>query len=197
MTRILLLRHAAVDRPPGIALGHTDAPLAPAGAAAADALAQAWDAPVPARILSSDLTRAIDTARPIAARFGLALATDPRWRELSFGAWEDRAFDALPKRALAAWGRRWTRRGPPGGESFAALRRRVGAALADAVRGLDPDASVLVVAHAGAIRAALVDALGLPARHAFRLPCDHLHLAVIERGARRCAVRMINQPPPR
>lgn len=196
MSRILLLRHAAVDRPGGIALGHTDAPLSADGRAAAAALAQAWDAPVPARIVCSDLVRARETAAPFAMRFGLAPRPDPRWRELHFGAWEDRAFDALPRPALQAWGRHWTRRGPPGGESFLALRRRTREALAGLLEGFEAGACVLVVAHAGPIRAVLVDALGLPARHAFRLPCDLLHLSVLERRGRRWAVQAINHAPP-
>ena len=42
----------------------------------------------PDAIVSSDLSRALDTAHTVGAECGLEVAVDPRLREINLGAWE-------------------------------------------------------------------------------------------------------------
>jgi broad specificity phosphatase PhoE len=51
---------------------------------------------------------------------------------------------------------------------------------------------VLVVSHAGVIRAALASALGIPARNAFRLAQDWCAVNVVEYFDKGAMVRCIN-----
>jgi broad specificity phosphatase PhoE len=150
-----LLRHAESSAPAGVAGGWTDWSLSAQGAAAARAAALAWPLPAPARIVTSDLVRAVATAAPLAERHGLACITDPRLRETHLGDWEGLAWATIerdqPER-LARWYRDWRSEGPPGGESFADVVARVGSFLDT----LDRHPQTLVVAHAGSIRAMLV-----------------------------------------
>ncbi len=82
--------------------------------------------------------------------------TDARLWEQDFGDWEGRAYADLPDLgamslpALAAYR-------PPKGESFDAVCARVRPALTEAARGAGP---VVMIVHAGVIRAALGLALG-------------------------------------
>lgn len=196
MTTLTLLRHAPTAAEPGTVVGHTDVALSATGRSAARALAEqlahAWSewasgpdtGPRPTRLFSSDLGRAVDTARPIAQALDLPLTTDARLRELDFGDWEGRSWDAIHAEqpdTLAAWGADWVHTAPPGGESFTTLMDRAAAWLADATA--DAPTSLLAVAHAGAIRALLCHALDLPATAAFRLAVHHLQPTVLLRDA--------------
>ncbi len=84
--------------------------------------------------------------------------TDPRLREIGFGAWEGSTWAEIRRRDPSAASQRdrmrWTHRPPgQGGESYAMLVERVGPVFAE----LGPRA--VVVAHGGVARAMLV-ALG-------------------------------------
>lgn len=126
----------------GIIQGHKDVPLDEEGrrqAAAAGALLR--DAGLrPARIVASDLSRAAETARIVAAALDVEVsAYDPGLRERSFGP-----IEGSSARHLA-----WTD-DPAGAESVADFVARCGAALQ---RHLTQE-GVLVVAHGGVLRAA-------------------------------------------
>ena len=147
-----LVRHAPTsDNLDGVVMGQRDpAPTSHGLRAAADL----GESATFAEAVSSDALRAYQTARAIAPNAPLRL--DERLRERCFGEWEGR-----DKRELRA-GRpdAFTDGGsirldadPPGGEPLAALLRRVHAALSDVA---DAHGPVLVVAHNGSLRAALV-----------------------------------------
>lgn len=197
MTTLHLIRHARTTAEPGTVIGHTDVPLSPDGHAAACDLAHALVdyTPRPLALFSSDLRRAVDTARPIADALGLPLTTDTRLRELDFGDWEGRGWDAIhaqqPER-LAAWGEQWATQGPPNGESFAALTARA----ADWLHAATAQSScIVVVAHAGTIRSLLCHALGLPASAAFGFATTHVQLTTLTRTtAGRWVLESLNRP---
>jgi len=99
------------------------------------------------RLVSSPLARALETAgiiRSELGRSGLPIETDPRLREISFGAWEGLTVDEIKSRYADEWQRRladkWNH-APPGGESYATVARRVGAWLDEA------QGAQLVVTH--------------------------------------------------
>ena len=111
-----------------------------------------------ARVIASPLRRAQRTARLLAVA-GVEIETDERWIELDYGDWEGRPVHDV---SSSEWGR-WRADldfAPPGGESIAALGRRVRAAcesLRDDARGGD----VVVVSHVSPIKAAMAWALGV------------------------------------
>jgi alpha-ribazole phosphatase len=161
-----LLRHGEAEGA-GRLIGRRDAPPLPAGIAAC--IARARDLAV-ARIVSSDLARALHPARAIAARHDLPHRIDPRWRELDFGQWEGREPATLPDADLGAFWADPEASPPPGGERWSALRTRIGTAL-DGIA--EP---TLVVTHAGAIRAALSCLLGLDHRQGWAMALPHAAL---------------------
>ena len=126
-TRILAIRHGEtawnVD---GRLQGHRDIPLGDTGRVQARRLARALagrgdiDA-----IVSSDLSRALETARIVAEAQGLPVTTDIGLRERCFGDFEGRTFAEVS----AAWppeAERWRRRDPdwsPPGEQAESLLR--------------------------------------------------------------------------
>lgn len=104
--------------------------------------------------MSSDLSRAYDTARAIRGKH--SVQRDVRWREFAFGEWEGLTWEQIVER----WPHLRERRSiaaklytPPGGETFDAVRTRIADALGElrAARYTN----VLVVTHAGPLHAML------------------------------------------
>jgi alpha-ribazole phosphatase len=182
VSEIWLVRHAPVA-PSGLCYGQSDVEVGvPADEAAARVHAAL--AFVPLTIVASPWARARTLAEALARRTGATLTIDARLAELSFGAWEGRAWDAIEREepaALARWMADWTREAPPGGESCGELARRVGAWLDDARALAGP---VLGVCHAGPIRAARVVSAGRSWPEAQREPVPFLVPEQVPRVAR-------------
>lgn len=148
-----------------------------------------------APVISSDLTRAIDTADAIAIDRP-RLPHDPALREINFGDWEQRpanGFEGDEADALRAF---YETPGPvraPGGESWDDLTARVDAAADRLVARPSPD--VIVVAHMGAILSQVQRALGLSAYEAFARKVDNLSVTRIAYAEGGCLVERLNHCP--
>jgi len=165
-----LLRHPATASSGEQCIGQTDVALSAEGLAAIERIAEEAARAKPGRILSGDLRRCRMLADAIAARLDICPERDAIWREVNFGAWENRTWDEIRSHdphALAAWMDDFVTVAPPGGESFHQLQSRVVSAL----QKIDPKPldSLLVVTHAGVIRAAVCAFSDLPLRRAFEL----------------------------
>ncbi|AHE99426.1 histidine phosphatase family protein [Thioalkalivibrio paradoxus] len=141
-----------------------------------------WDG-----VLSSPLVRCRDFAEALCARRPMPLRIAPGLREVGFGEWEGltreqvrhgraeeyRAFYADP-----------VANRPPGAEPLADFRRRVEATLADESAALGVQ-KILVVAHAGVIRAAIGWIMDAPDGAIYRLECDYGSISRISLDAER------------
>jgi broad specificity phosphatase PhoE len=147
-----LVRHAPTrDNVSGVIMGQRDPEAILDGLDVAAGLLAEVDF---ATVVSSDARRAQATARAIAP--GRPLCLDARLREKSFGPWEGRpktALHAAHPEVLTASGAVRLDADIPGCEPLPALLERVHAALRDLAGLAGP---VLVVAHNGSLRAALV-----------------------------------------
>ena len=122
---IAFARHG--ETPPnraGLLLGRSDAALTDKGRAQAERLAAALSGLDVARVLTSPLRRACDTAAPIAAACGRSVEADDRLIEIDYGEWEGRPFTDLDPDVVAHW-RRDGGFAPPGGESLEVVAGRV------------------------------------------------------------------------
>lgn len=189
MTRFWWLRHAPVTAT-GI-VGRLDVDADTSDTAAIATLAQRL--PAGAVLVDSGLARCRQTAAALVAA-GLAPSsheTAPALAEQDFGAWQGRCWDEID----APWF--WQAPAsatPPGGESFAAVVGRVGPVLVDLCRrhaGRD----LLLVAHAGSIRAALAIALGISSAAALQFAIQPLSLTRISHGGCAWSVDGVNLPP--
>jgi broad specificity phosphatase PhoE len=190
---LYLVRHGRAARSQGRAVGHLDLPLAAAGARSIAALAASWQGPPPRRLFTSDLRRAADSARLLAARLGTAAETDRRLRELSFGKWEGLEWEEIhrrDRRRMESWGQRWWEVAPPGGEDFEELSRRVLAWFGE-LRGEDD--VVMAVGHGGSLRALLAALLELPRSQVFELRLDHARASAVAVAEDRCRLLFLNQ----
>jgi 2,3-bisphosphoglycerate-dependent phosphoglycerate mutase len=130
---LFLFRHGETDwNREGRMQGQTDTPLNATGLAQAEALADRLRAHQLDAIVSSDLSRALTTARIVAAALGVPLTTDHGLRETSVGAAEGMIWADAKARFGEALTERWYSDSDaafPGGESGIATLTRGLAAL--------------------------------------------------------------------
>jgi broad specificity phosphatase PhoE len=149
-TTILLVRHGETDwNLENRVQGHSDRPLNDTGRAQARALAeQLADEPLDA-VYASDLMRARDTARAVAATHGLPVLAMPELREKNFGTWEGMTDveirERFPQAASGPWG---------DAETTDDVADRVLEAL-HGIAERHPGGRVLAVSHGGPLRAVL------------------------------------------
>ena len=166
--QLLLLRHARTGHnATGRFQGQADVPLDEVGRAQAARVAPLVAARRPVVILSSDSSRAADTAAAVARLCDLDVIFDARLREIDVGGWSGLTLDevkaAFPQEA-ADWlvgDREQLRRG--GGETYGEVGDRAYQAVRDYLEG--PSSEVVVaVTHGGTARSLIDLMLGLPVR---------------------------------
>lgn len=178
--KLHLVRHGPALDADGRAMGHTDAPLSPEGIEQVARLVAAWPR-APGRIWSSDLRRARETAERLGQRWSVTPAVDARLREMNFGEWDGRFWNALERDdadRIKRWMESWVIERAPGGESFTIVSERVREWCLQCLA--DSTDEVVVVAHAGSIRALLCHLLDVPLPKAFEFPVDRLRISTLE-----------------
>lgn len=128
--------------------GQTDIPLDATGEAQAEQAARRLVTLRPHALFSSDLSRAQQTAAPLARLTGLPVTLDKDLRERFGGDWEGLADDEIRERypaERATWN-------PPNGEPTAVVADRMAAALTRIAETLDDGQLAVVVGHGAALR---------------------------------------------
>jgi alpha-ribazole phosphatase len=194
MTRLVFVRHGKALGAEHRCIGHTDLALSPDGAIAIRELAMSTQSR-DMRIVSSDLCRAVESANVIADAFDCAVDTDPRLREMNFGRWDGRRWADIERDdadRLQAWMRRWTDVAPPDGESAADLATRATNWLTETLAAAPPDDRIIVVSHAGWIRAALTHLFRRDLARMFEIPVEHARATIVEASASGCVLLAAN-----
>jgi len=167
-TRLCLVRHGQTDwNLEGRYQGQSDVPLNDNGHAQARSLIEKLKGKSFSAIYTSDLSRARETAEPIANALGIPLRVEPRLREINQGEWEGQLVDDLKARYSDLWAR------PPGGETVGEVATRVYAALDDITRQFPTD-NVLVVSHGLSIATAICRAQNIPVGQAYTVIPDNV-----------------------
>ena len=188
MLTLVVTRHGLTDRSePEQHLGqHVDISLNDAGRRQAEALARRLVPVTFARVISSPLFRAQETAEIVGR--GTRIETDPRLKEMDYGAWEGLTYKQLEERD-GAFRREWElapdRLPCPGGESGNDVATRVRGFLDDLLddhkawhakaqfraatttpggAGAAPERPILVVGHSSTNRVLMCVALGTDVR---------------------------------
>jgi broad specificity phosphatase PhoE len=128
----------------------------------------------PAAVYTSPLDRAVQTALAVAGSHRLAPVEIDALREIDFGEVDGVSFDDLPPALRDGLLNRPASVRFPGGETYLELQERVCAALEQIVAA-HPGGRVVVVSHAGAIRAALARWLSVPGDASFRIDQRHVN----------------------
>ncbi|HET6909310.1 MAG TPA: histidine phosphatase family protein [Mycobacteriales bacterium] len=162
--RVLLLRHGRTEwNATGRFQGQLDSALDVIGRAQAEAAAVAVAPMQPDALVSSDLSRTMDTARAVSAEIGLDVVPDKRLREIDLGSWQGltraEARTRYPSEYAAWQAGSDARRGD--GETYAEVGARAVACIEEWLSSLGPGATLVAVTHGGTARATIGTLLGL------------------------------------
>nr|WP_228454260.1 histidine phosphatase family protein [Streptomyces alkaliphilus] len=143
--------------------GTTDIPLTDEGRAQARRAAGMLARLRPDAIISSDLSRAADTAAELAALTGLEIRRDEALRETYAGVWQGLTHEEIRARhgdEYAAW-----KRGEPvrrgGGELESEVADRAAPVVERHAEKLPENGTLVVVSHGGTIRTTIGRLIGL------------------------------------
>lgn len=176
-TELWLVRHAPVEGGGGLIYGRRDVAARIPGREVMDALVR--QLPQEAIWVSSPLRRAVqtlDAMRAARGGDGMKPVIEPGLAEQDFGAWEGQPADRVWGGLARELRDKPASITPPGGESFGQLQLRVAEAI-DRLTLAHRGASIVIVAHAGSIRATLACALALEPDTALRLSVDTLSIS--------------------
>jgi probable phosphoglycerate mutase len=184
-TTFVLLRHGETPLTPlkrFSGSGGTDPALSEAGRRQAELVAGVLAARGTVQaVVSSPLARCRETAQIVAARLGLDVAVEDGLRETDFGAWEGLTFAEVRDRYrddMDAWLADPEAEPTGGGESFAAVARRV-AATRDKLLASHTGRTVLLVSHVTPIKTLVRLALGAPPEALFRMEVSAASLSAV------------------
>lgn len=187
-----LIRHGEPVGGPRYRGNGTDDPLSPAGWAQMQAAlgGQApWD-----RVISSPMQRCRRFAENLAAGHGLPLTIEPGLIEVGMGVWEGRdrhEVAAQDPDAHAAFYRDPVTQRPEGAEPLDRLHARVAAAYARHIAS-PATRHLLIVCHAGVMRALVGHLLGADARCWYRIRIDYAGLVRVRHGAFGPSIEWVN-----
>jgi broad specificity phosphatase PhoE len=197
--RIVLVRHGQTAwNAEGRAQGHADVSLDDDGRRQAETMAAALADLDPALLVSSDLTRARETAAFLEKATGLTAQEDARLREYDVGERTGLTREEFAERlgadAALAWDVHAHVEGP-GAETLEEVAERIVPAVREVLERLGPGETAVVVTHGAALRIALAGLLGWPVSTADTLEAmDNCGWAlVVEHGVGRLRLSAYNK----
>jgi probable phosphoglycerate mutase len=195
--RVLLVRHGQTQYNADRRVqGQIDIPLNDMGRWQAERIGARLAAYHPAAIISSDLSRAADTARAIAAHHEtVPFVQTELLREVGYGVFEGLAGDEIVEKYPQEF-RRWQEDHngymPPQAETIDEQRARASeAARLIFEQGVDGD-TIIVVSHGAIMRSLMADFLRLTVEQQVNLHFDNTSLTALERSRRGMILRLSN-----
>ena len=181
-TRWHLLRHAPTNVDKGTVCGRMDALALLQDPALINRITARL--PPESLLITTPLRRTTETAAMLEAA-GWAprdRIVEAAFAEQDFGIWEGTTHDALSQEGSADYIDFWdnpARNRPPGGESFADLMVRASAAFMSVTKAY-PARDIVLIGHAGSIRAIVATSLGISPENALTLEIAPLSLSLID-----------------
>ena len=187
--QLYLVRHTQLDVASGVCYGQTNLDVADSFVNDLAAVRAKITDIFPAVNYCSPLKR----CRKLANHLNLQnLHLDSRLLELNFGGWEMQNSGVVPRAELDTWSHTFVESPPPNGESFNDLYRRVSDFVTDMQKSYQ-NQNVLVITHAGVIRAMLALALNLPLTAVFKFELDYGSLTLLKFMPERVSVAYVNR----
>ncbi len=183
MTKFFLVRHGQtewnrIER----FRGRVDIPLNETGRAQARAVAERLAPEQISAVFSSPLSRALETAKPIAEKHGLSVEIMDALTDLDFGSWQGLTPQEVSEKypeTYSDWLFHPERVKMPGGESLDEVRTRVLAAVKDLAPRFE-DQTVVLVSHKAVCKVLLCAVLDLDNSHFWQIEQDNVALNVFD-----------------
>ena len=203
MGRVILVRHGQCEANlAGISLGRHNSPLTDLGRRQAAAVAHALAEDPVQRVIASPLSRAGDTAAPIAAAHGHSVQTDEGLVEMDIGEMEGLTWAAARER-YASFIERWmgddtAALAMPGGESLREVQGRSWPVVAPYLESEADDTyrdhpTTVIVSHNFVIRTLICAALDLDLNRWRQFEMDLTGRTVFERRRGAIVLRTLNE----
>ena len=168
MTKVVFIRHGQTEWNANRRYqGQSDVPLSAAGEEQARLLAVNFPVEHLDAVYSSDLQRAMFTAKGVADRFGLSVCPEPAFRELCFGKWEGLTYEEI----ASQWPEAMVHfiKSPdvmiiPDGETFPAVQERAIKRLHELI-AMHEGQTIAITAHGAVLRTILATALHMPLKY--------------------------------
>jgi len=182
--KLTLVRHTSLDIAPSICYGQSDVAVSANFDVERQQLQKKLAAFEFDAIYASPLQRCHKLAQALCADASLGFAhddiqLDERLKELHFGDWEMRPWDAIPREPFDIWANDYANLAPPNGETFSQLHNRSKSFVED-VGSHSHGKNILVVTHGGFIRALVAEVLQMPLKRLFRITIDHASVTQLE-----------------
>jgi broad specificity phosphatase PhoE len=186
--QIYMLRHGKPQFPDerSYVYGHTDYPLSALGKEQAKKIGAALSSVRFDRVISSDLSRAAETAdivvgfqRPPARE----VERDPELREINMGEWDGKTVAEIRENYVDIFRERGldlANVAAPGGETFARLRERGMKAFERITRSSEGLSKILLVAHGACMWSIISGIFGIALGDIFRFGLDHCAVHLVE-----------------
>ncbi|WP_227766478.1 alpha-ribazole phosphatase [Zhaonella formicivorans] len=195
MTEIILIRHGeTIWNNGGIYQGHTDIPLSETGKAQAAKLGERLKTKAIDAFYASDLSRAYETARIVAAPHSKEVKLLPEFREMNFGEWEGLNY----KEIMVKYGplaQQWYTNPEaiciPGGESCTQLKERAYKMLQSLVKA-HRGQCIAIISHGGTIRMLIIAAMSWDTSCFWRLRQDNTALNILEFNEEQAILKLFN-----
>lgn len=172
---LYLVRHTRVDVPSGICYGQTDVALAGSFKTELESVRSRLSGIEFNHIFCSPLSRCVQ----LGTFLDYPLQLDDRLKELNFGEWEEQTWDKIfESEEGKKWFADYLNETCPNGESYRDMLHRIESFIADLP---ETNGNILVITHAGVIRAFRVLLKNWPIKKAFDKPIAYGQLTIIER----------------
>jgi len=200
--KLILIRHGESDGNVKRKFsGFQDVDLTEKGVWQAKRLARRLEGVQIDSVYCSDLKRARRTAEIIFKDRGIDIITNPKFREINFGAWEGYTFEEV--KAKFGYGDKfnsWLENikvevNIPQGESLVNLNDRVIAELSNVLKKhekIDKDETIALVCHGGTIRVILSNALNMGLKNMWNIEQYSTALNIINYYDHKVFVALIN-----
>lgn len=181
--KLVLVRHAKPAISSRIFYGQMDVPLSEEGRAQAEKVSELLNAFQFSRIISSDLSRSMETAAIICDKIGFDGGIEAAFglREVHFGDWTGLTWEQIEERYSGAFEKRLKNLPefrPPNGETLLEVSERAWRVMSDAIQNTEGD--VLMIGHGGVNRLLIARAIGLPLQNIFNLGQDYGCVNILE-----------------
>jgi broad specificity phosphatase PhoE len=195
MARLLLVRHGLTDHNVDRRVaGYTNVCLNEEGFRQAEKLNKHLADEKIDAVYSSDLQRAVDTAKGIVSGRDIEIVTCYELREMNFGEAEEMTFVELnekyPDLARSVMNVD-TGVSFPGGESFADFVKRVRVFL-KTLEKFNEDHTVLIVSHGATLKVIVCELLGIDPNHWYQMGIDNASLSVVNTYPHRTILNSLN-----
>jgi len=183
MTEIVLIRHGETEyNRAGIFRGRVDVPLNDRGREQALRVAAAVAAAPIDAVYSGPLTRAVETALPVARAHGLAPVVDSAFDNIDLGRWQGVRKADVERSEPDLW-RLWVEDPDalriPGGETLEAVGRRAHTRALELVRGHEGQ-RIAIVSHRSVLKLLTGRLLGMTTGYFWKLYLDNAAYSILD-----------------